>query len=319
MTDALAPAIALLASGRCRREVLAEVLAGFGYRLVFIDGPERLTPAQLGSIDTDLWLLDVSDECEAIDWLLDQSDVPVLLGVGDTPEADSEDYPRWKRQLYNKLLPLIGAAPGGEAPTMAPASTPNAPACVWVLAASLGGPAAVKAFLDHLPASLPVAFVYAQHIDATFEAQLPQIVGRHNEWRIINCVPGVGLAPGEVLIAPIERSMQFGGDRQVQMRDAPWPGPYQPAIESVIDEVMRGFAPACGAIIFSGMGEDGVAACGRLRQSGMEVWTQTAESAACGVMPQAVQDAGHSSRQGTPEQLASAMRDWLEQEWAVAH
>ena len=121
------------------------------------------------------------------------------------------------------------------------------------------------------------------------------------------------------MVAPIGRAMRFGPDGEVRMLDIPWPGPYQPAIESVIDEATRAFAPACGAIIFSGMGEDGVAACGRLRQQGMEVWTQTAESAVCAIMPQAVQDAGHSSRQGTPEQLADALTHWLEQEWAVAH
>lgn len=313
-----ASTIALLASGRSRRETLARVLSEFGYRLVFAGSPEQLPAARAKSIDTDLWLLDVADECESIDWLLGQSEVPVLIGVGDTPAADSEDYPRWKMQLYNKLLPLVGVPPGGVAPTLANALTCRSTGCVWVLAASLGGPAAVKAFLDQLPANLPVAFVYAQHIDAAFEAQLPQIIGRHNDWQIVNCVAGTGLAAGQVLVAPIERAIQFGPDRQVQLRDTPWPGPYQPAIESVIDEVMRGFAPACGAIIFSGMGEDGVAACGRMRQRGMEVWTQTAESAACAVMPQAVLEAGHSSRQGTPEQLASAMRDWLEQEWAVA-
>ena len=317
MTESEAPAIALLASGRSRRETLAEVLSGFGYRLVFVGSPEQMTRAQLESIDTDLWLLETADECESIDWLLEQSDVPVLLGVGDTPDTGSEDYPRWQRQLYSKVLPLIGSPPGGASLLPPCAVAPNA-TCVWVLAASLGGPAAVKAFLDRLPADLPVAFVYAQHIDAAFEAQLPQIVGRHNGWRIVNCVAGARLAPGDVLIAPVERAMQFGPGGQIQLRDAPWSGPYQPAIESVIEEVMRGFAPACGAIIFSGMGEDGVAVCGRMRQSGMEVWTQTAESAACAIMPKAVQDAGYSSRQGSPEQLASALRDWLEQEWAVA-
>lgn len=318
VTDQLAPAIALLASRRSRRDSLAEVLTDFGYRLVFADGPHDVLPSELASIETDLWLLDAAEDCDAIDWLLEQSDVPVLIGVNDTPGIDSEDYPRWQRQLYHKLLPLLGRPPTGVTPSFAPARAPGAVGCVWVLAASLGGPSAVKAFLDRLPATLPVAFVYAQHIDAAFEAKLPQIIGRHNEWRVVNCVAGARLAPGEVMVAPIERSMRFGPDGQIRLGDAPWPGPYQPAIESVIDEVMRSFAPACGAIMFSGMGEDGVAACGRMRQYGMQVWTQTAESATCAVMPQAVQDAGHSSRQGSPEQLAGALRDWLEQEWAVA-
>lgn len=43
---------------------------------------------------------------------------------------------------------------------------------VWLLAASLGGPEAVKAFMDALPGGLPVGFVYAQHIEASFESAL---------------------------------------------------------------------------------------------------------------------------------------------------
>lgn len=320
MSDTPAPAIALLASRPAKRDVLAQVLSGFGYRVVFSDAAEQLAPSDLAAIEADAWLLDVADECELADWLLEHSPVPVLLGVGEIPPVGDDEHVRWQRRLYAKLLPLLGCPPSGEAPEMpAPALAPARVSCVWVLAASLGGPSAVKAFLDALPAGLPIAFVYAQHIDAGFEAQLPGIVGRHNAWRLINCSAGTRLEPGDVMVAPIGRAMRFGPDGEVRMLDIPWPGPYQPAIESVIDEATRAFAPACGAIIFSGMGEDGVAACGRLRQQGMEVWTQTAESAVCAIMPQAVQDAGHSSRQGTPEQLADALTHWLEQEWAVAH
>ncbi len=55
---------------------------------------------------------------------------------------------------------------------------------VWLLAASLGGPAAVKEFLDALPGGLPIGFIYAQHIDAAFETALPQAVGRHSQWHV---------------------------------------------------------------------------------------------------------------------------------------
>src|SRR5690606_28730572 len=91
----------------------------------------------------------------------------------------------------------------------------------------------------------------------------------------------------------------------------------QPAIETLLDELARTFAPHCGAIIFSGMGEDGVAACGRLRRQGVEVWTQSAASAACSTMPQAVRTAGYSSRDGSPDELAAALQQWLEQERAA--
>ncbi|MEH6501596.1 MAG: chemotaxis protein CheB [Pseudoalteromonas distincta] len=325
MAEAVAPAIGLLAGNPDKRRLLTEVLSHFGYRVVFADDPARLDCQALAAISTDAWLLELPEESLLSDWLLEHSAVPVLLGAGEIPPADSEDYPRWERRLYNKLLPLLGPVCGGQLPSMLAARDTEIPVqragrparCVWLLAASLGGPAAVKTFLDHLPADLPVAFIYAQHIDAGFEERLPGIIGRQNDWRIINCVAGTELHDGDVLVAPIKRRLLFNPEGRVQLSDAPWPGLYQPSIETLLDQLGDTFAPACGAIIFSGMGEDGVSACRRLRHQGIEVWTQDPLSAACAVMPEAVAAAGLSSRQGDPAALAAALQTWLAQEWPV--
>lgn len=316
-----APGIALLACHAGQRQQLVQVLSTFGYRIVSAEDPASLQPEDLARIKADAWLLELAEESPLTEWLLEHSDVPVLLGAGEIPAADCEDYPRWQCRLYGKLQPLLGTPAQGQAPTLAAPAAPNPaerPICVWVLGASLGGPSAVKRFLDTLPASLPLAFVYAQHIDPGFEQQLPQVIGRQNDWHIVNCRPGSRLQAGEVLVVPISRQLGFADDGTLAVSDEPWPGPYQPSIETVLDLVSRQFGPACGAIIFSGMGEDGVAACGRLRQQGSEVWTQDTVSAACATMPGAVLDAGFSHRQGSPEELAAALERWLAREWSAA-
>lgn len=326
MAEAIAPAIGLLAVNPEKRRLLCAVLGHFGYRVIFSDDPAQLDCQRLAAIDTDAWLLELPEESVLSDWLLEHSAVPVLLGAGEIPAADTEDFPRWERRLYNKLLPLLGPVDGGQLPRMLTVKNADSEVrgarqsarCVWLLAASLGGPAAVKMFLDSLPADLPVAFIYAQHIDAGFEARLPGVIGRHNEWRIINCVAGTELHDGDVLVAPIKRSLSFSPEGRVRLSDTPWPGLYQPSIETLLDQLGSAFAPACGAIIFSGMGEDGVQACQRLRKQGVEVWTQDSSSAACAVMPEAVAAAGWSSRQGDPAELAAALQAWLAQEWPLA-
>jgi chemosensory pili system protein ChpB (putative protein-glutamate methylesterase) len=316
------PRVGLLAHPPSKRQLLAQVLGGFGYEVIYAGEPSRLSPEELSKLEADAWLLELAEESELTDWLLESSEAPVLFGAGEIPDTRSEDYRRWQRRLYDKLLPLLGTPPTGQGPApvvQLVAERDRQPArCVWLLAASLGGPNAVKAFLDYLPASLPVAFVYAQHIDAAFETQLPEIIGRHNDWRVLGSHHGARLHEGDVLVASIGQAMRFGHDREVQLSDGAWPGPYQPAIGELVDQIATSFSPACGAIIFSGMGEDGVEACGRMRQRGMQVWTQSAISAACATMPEAVRLAGHSIIQGSPEELARAMRRWLEQEWPVA-
>lgn len=297
---------------------------GYGVRCFDPDQPDAL--ARLQQEPAAAWLVELAEDSVLTDWLLEHSELPVLLGVGQIPAPGSEDYPRCLRRLYAKLAGLIGESPRGK-PELhrlpgqqagtdagaAPVAT-----CVWVLAASLGGPAAVKTFLDHLPADLPLALVYAQHIDPGFEQQLPQVVGRHNAWQIRTCEPEHRLSHGEVLVVPVEQRLRFSPEGRVQLSRETWPGLYQPAIAAVIDEVRQTFAPACGAVVFSGMGEDGVDACSRMHNQGMPVWTQSADSAACAVMPEAVRAAGVSSLQGNPEQLATAMRRWMEQESVAA-
>src|SRR5690606_41420396 len=115
------------------------------------------------------------------------------------------------------------------------------------------------------------------------EGQLQWFVGGESGWRVRICEQGSRMQQGEVLLTPIPRRLRFSSDGLIHLQDSPWPGAYQPSIEAVLDEVITAFAPLCGAIIFSGMGEDGVQACGRMRRQGMPVWTQSADSAACAI------------------------------------
>lgn len=313
-TDQRVPAVALLVASDARRDSLSEAVLRFGYQVVFAAPPAQLDAQQLAAVVTDLWLLDMAEDSPLVDWLLDHSSVPVLLGNDEIPEAGDEEHPRWQRRLLGKLGKLLGVPLVEPQLSPAPSQPLSEPCHVWLLGASLGGPAAVKCFLDALPPQLPVAFVYAQHIDAGFEDQLPRILGRENDWRIRNCEQGGQLQAGEVVVAPITRTLSFGSQGEFRLQDEAWPGAYQPAIETLLGEIMTAFAPLCGAIIFSGMGEDGVQACGRMHRQGMQVWTQSADSAACATMPQAVQQAGYSCLEGSPEELAMAMGQWLEQE-----
>ena len=148
MSDDRTPGVALLVGCNRKRDRLSEVVQHFGYRVVFTGEPEALEAGQLAEVPTDLWLLDMAEDSPLLDWLLDSSEVPVLLGNDEIPPPRDEDYPRWQRRLYGKLCGLLGAPP--SAPKLqVPTSAVAVGSCsVWLLGASLGGPAAVKSFLD---------------------------------------------------------------------------------------------------------------------------------------------------------------------------
>jgi chemosensory pili system protein ChpB (putative protein-glutamate methylesterase) len=331
MPEKAAARIAVIADTSLQRHVLQHALAGSGYQVVLNSDPARLDAAALEACETDLWLVELAQQAEdsaLLDSLLERASVPLLFGEGHAPERHSEHYPRWERRLFGKLKRLIGDPAEAVGPSLdalfaeaqrpARVELPRALAAsplqagepareVWLLAASLGGPAAVKAFLDALPGGLPVGFLYAQHIDAAFEARLPQAVGRHSQWHVNPVRPGDSVRCGEVVVVPIGNELRFSEDAAMQLATHGWPEPYAPSIEQMMLNLAQRFGRHCGVIAFSGMGSDGSAAGAYLRRQGAEVWTQRGESCACPSLPDSLREAGYSSFSGDPRELAEAL------------
>jgi chemosensory pili system protein ChpB (putative protein-glutamate methylesterase) len=260
--------------------------------------------------------------------LLESTSAPVLFGEGHAPERHSENYPRWERRLFGKLKKLVGDPSQAVGPSlealMAEAQRPSRldlPAAladtplvageparqVWLLAASMGGPAAVKAFLDALPGGLPIGFVYAQHIDASFESALPQAVGRHSQWHVNPARHGDAVRCGEVVVVPITQELGFTDKGVMHIAERGWPEPYSPSIDQMMLNLAQQFAGMSGVIAFSGMGSDGSAAAAYVLRQGGLIWTQRADSCVSSSMPDSLREAGYSSFSADPRELAEAL------------
>lgn len=330
MTERSAARIAVIADTSLQRHVLQQALTGSGYQVVLNSDPARLDEQALSACETDLWLVDLaqSEDSPLVDSLLERTSAPVLFGEGHAPERHSEHYPRWERRLFGKLKKLVGDPSQAVGPSLqallAEAQRPSRldlpqvladtplvagePARqVWLLAASLGGPEAVKAFLDALPGGLPVGFVYAQHIDASFEAALPQAVGRHSQWHVNPARQGDPVRCGEVVVAPISCELGFTDEGQMRIAERAWPEPYSPSIDQMMLNLAQHFGGSCGVIAFSGMGSDGSAAAAYVKRQGGAIWTQRADSCACSSMPDSLREGGYSSLSGDPRELAAAL------------
>ena len=330
MTERTAARIAVIADTSLQRHVLQQALIGSGYQVVLNSDPARLDEQALAACETDLWLVDLaqSEDSPLVDSLLERTSAPVLFGEGHAPERHSENYPRWERSLFGKLKKLVGDPSQAVGPSLEAllaeaqrparldlpqvlADTPlaaGAPARqLWLLAASLGGPAAVKSFLDALPGGLPIGFVYAQHIDASFETALPQAVGRHSQWQVNPARQGDPVRCGEVVVAPIGRELGFTDEGLMQIAERAWPEPYSPSIDQMMLNLAQHFAGQCGVIAFSGMGSDGSAAAAYVKRQGGEIWTQRSDSCVCSSMPDSLREGGYSSLSADPRELAEAL------------
>ncbi|MDA7088870.1 chemotaxis protein CheB [Pseudomonas sp. SA3-5] len=326
--------IAVIADTSLQRHVLQQALTGSGYQVVLNSDPARLDEATLIACETDLWLIDLaqSEDLPLVDNLMETACVPILFGEGHAPERHSENYPRWERRLFGKLKKLIGDPSQAVGPSLQAllaeaqrptrlelpsvlADTPlvvGEPARqVWLLAASLGGPAAIKAFLDALPGGLPVGFVYAQHIDPSFESVLPQAVGRHSQWRVNPARHGDSVRCGEVVVVPISRELGFSDQGTMLISERAWPEPYSPSIDQMMLNLAKHYAGLCGVIAFSGMGSDGSAAAAYVRRQGGTIWTQRSDTCVCPSMPDSLREGGYSSFSADPRELAAGLVNHL--------
>lgn len=334
MTEKSAARVAVISDTSLQRHVLQQALLGSGYQVVLNSDPARLDSEAIEACETDLWLIDLvqMEESPLVDSLMESANVPVLFGEGHAPERHSEHYPRWERRLFGKLKKLIGDPNKAVGPSlealMQEAQRPNRlelpraladtplsagePARqVWLLAASLGGPEAVKAFLDALPGGLPVGFIYAQHIDASFESVLPQAVGRHSQWHVNPARQDDSVRCGEVIVAPISHELGFaeGGLMVIEARG--WPEPYSPSIDQMMLNLAQQYGADCGVIAFSGMGNDGSAAAAYVRRQGGLIWTQRGDTCACPSMSDSLRESGYSQFNGDPRELAEALVNHL--------
>lgn len=339
MTSLAAIRVAVVADTSLQRHIFQQFLLKKGYQVVFNSGSQHISLESILACETDLWLYDVissneQEDCIILDYFLSEPNAPVLFGEGFTPERSSEDYPRWERSLLKKIKHLtrhLDIVPTSnevslEASTHAVTAkrielpqrfakqrvSREQPAQqVWLLAASMGGPQAVKAFLDALPQGLPLGFLYAQHIDSSFESNLPQAVGRHSEWPVRLLHEHSCVREGEVVIVPVQHELSFTESGHMQVLEQPWSGPYSPSIEQMMCNLAQHYGKNCGVIVFSGMGSDGSIAAAYVQQQGARVWTQNAESCACSSMPDSVREAGYSSLSATPQGLAQALVQYL--------
>lgn len=329
------PQVGIVSDIVLQRHRLQEAASRFGLDVCFSGDPARLLDYP-DFPDASLWLITLQDEADhpvLFDHILESTEAPVLFGLDAAPKAGSTDYFRWERRLLDKLEQSLGhlekldSADTIEELAQEPPKTTGAPTLpqwispaaagsiaedVWILGASLGGPAAVKTFLDNLPAGLPVGFVYAQHIDNNFTEVLTRVLGRHAHYQLKKAEVGYRIRNGDVVLMPVEHEWTLDSDGALKERDTPWPGPYGPSIDQVLLNVGDHYGGRCHTIFFSGMGNDGAIAAPLLKAYGSRVWVQ--ESTSCGnsSMPDSVAATGCAGFSGTPEQLARELVKTIE-------
>jgi chemosensory pili system protein ChpB (putative protein-glutamate methylesterase) len=266
---------------------------------------------RVAEADVDAWVVNLDIEAleathpEPLDELLDAIEVPLILCEGHIPNHVSPEFANWQRRLVEKLRGLKGTINRSQR------DSPPLPRSVWVLAGSIGGPEAVKQFLDAVPAGLGIAFIYANHIEKDFQGLLTQVMGRNGSYEAYAPKHGDLLRENSVAVISPDHVTSVARDGSFNVRNSQWAGPFKPNLDQVVATTAVHFGRSGGVIVFSGMCDDAAAASRIMRRCGGQVWTQSRDSCVSWAMPDATAKAvGQVDFTGDPAELAARLVAW---------
>lgn len=287
---------------------------GFGVSVVWlinqlIDNIDLLRNDELEMVD--VWLVDVdtfsinqtSNILSFEHWLFGLKQ-PVIFGEGSTLSAAEPEFLSWSRQLKAKLYRAASQV-------SLRSDSESLVEFVWVLAASTGGPEAVKEFLDDLPSNMGVAFVYVQHIESGQHRALANTIVRNSRYNGCMVSHGDKVVADTVMVVPSHDQLELLEEGVFLAKNQAWRGEYRPSIDQVVAMVADCFGEKSGAIFFSGMGDDGMTGARLMSRRGGQVWIQSLDTCASDSMPHAVQQTGCVNKVGSPKQLAKFFKQYI--------
>ncbi len=311
----MTPKLIIVADDARQRHALSDVAQFCGFDILHCLASRQFGETQFIE-QPDLWVIDVENEDDLLDLI--GFDQPFLVGIVAAPSFTEQImYKRWKQVISRKLLkllsnnvPILNNHVVSHLTNGSITSSAVLPELwrVVVLAASMGGLEAVKAFLDKLPTDIPISFLLVQHIDPHMQVQLPRILGRHNQWVFEGFdQPDKQLDQGRVYIVPAIQQISFTGEGKVQLQHEAWPGAYQPSITEVMRRASSIFRQQLLTIVFSGMGDDGSHSAAYQISCGGKIWAQTAESCTSPSQPDQMRATGQVCFNSCPEGLANQL------------
>jgi two-component system chemotaxis response regulator CheB len=188
------------------------------------------------------------------------------------------------------------AAPAGRTagrPEARPRPVPRA--SVVAIGTSTGGPRALADVLAGLPADFPVPVLVVQHMPPLFTRHLADGLLSQCDLPVREAEHGVTLEPGTVWIAPGDHHMTVGRDGpllRLRLDQGPSENACRPSVNPLFRSVADVFGHGSLGVVLTGMGQDGLEGCSRIRAAQGQIIVQDEPSSVVWGMPGVVARAG---------------------------
>jgi two-component system chemotaxis response regulator CheB len=165
------------------------------------------------------------------------------------------------------------------------------------LACSTGGPKSLQYVVPFLPANLDAPVVIVQHMPKGFTESLASRLNGLGDISVTEAKDGEVLEKGHVYIAPggmhitIEKK---GGKHYIKFDDAPPVEGLKPCANIMYKSLTMSSYDEITCVVLTGMGADGTAGIGELKNAGCNIHVIGQDKESCVVygMPRAIAEAG---------------------------
>lgn len=168
------------------------------------------------------------------------------------------------------------AASGLTVPTGSerkPAVRPSAFSKLVAVGCSTGGPRALKALLENIPADFPAPVVIVQHMPPNFTKSLAQRLNTFSPLEVTEAEQGMILKPGAAYIAPGGYHMKVvsasGGQYAISLTKEEARNGHRPSVDTLFESLLPLTTLERHAVLMTGMGSDGARMMKVLYDSGV--------------------------------------------------
>jgi len=235
-----------------------------------------------------------------------------------------------RKQLIAKGRALVAHADGDQSKTVKPASPKAPPATPDAahthatlperldlsrttflgIGSSTGGPPVLEHLLTHLPESLKVPIVIAQHMPLLFTRAMANRLNELCHQTVVLGEHGMPIVEGYIYIAPGGQHTGVRSQRNrlgLQVTDEPLDAPYKPSVDVLFGSMAEHVGRNATGIMLTGMGNDGLMGSRSLHQRGGKLIAQDKASCVVWGMPRAITDDGIADAVGNPDQISRAL------------
>ena len=157
-----------------------------------------------------------------------------------------------------------------------------------VIGSSTGGPPALQNIFSAIQDEIPVAFAVAQHMPADFTRAFAERLNRFSALHIRQAADGDPVRPGEVLIAPGGKNLEFSRiDAEVIARVTEPRGHqrYLPSVDMLFTSAAAVFGRRLLGVVLTGMGNDGAMGVHAIKDNGGSAIAEAEDSCVVFGMP----------------------------------